>query len=435
MTHMSKIKVPRSLASRTSFRAEANLGELRALIEESNRAWGEFKAENEKRLSQLEKKGAEDPVTAEKLSKINASLTDAQKAIDEQNRMISRLTVGGGGGDVPDQAVLDHATAFNRFFRKGAEAGLRDLEVQAKLSTDSDPDGGYLVPEEMEGTIDRVLGTVSALRGLARVINISAPTYTKLVNKGGASSGWVGEHEGRTETNTPTLVPLKYEAMELYANPASTQTALDDARIDIASWLADEVAIEFAEQEGAAFITGNGVKKPRGILGYDTVANASYEWGKIGYIASGASGDFPAISGSATAKDADALIALQHALKQGYRGNARWLMGDGTLEAIRKLKDMDGNYIWRPGLSEAEPALLLGKPISTDDNMPEIAANSLSIAYGDFRRAYLIVDRAGIRVLRDPYTNKPYVNFYTTKRVGGGIQNFEAIKLLKFAAS
>jgi HK97 family phage major capsid protein len=197
---------------------------------------------------------------------------------------------------------------------------------------------------------------------------------------------------------------------------------------DIESWLASEVAVEFAEEEGAAFITGNGVKKPRGILGYTPVANANYAWGSVGFVASGAAGAFVAAPNGG-----DCLISLQHSLKSGYRNNGTFMMNDLTFEAVRKLKDSNGAYIWRPGIEAGSADTLLGKPVSVDDNMPDIAANSYSIAFGDFQRGYIITDRMGARVLRDPYTNKPFVHFYTTKRVGGGIQDFAAIKLLKFA--
>ena len=212
----------------------------------------------------------------------------------------------------------------------------------------------------------------------------------------------------------------------MYANPAITQTALDDSAINIGQWLADEVVIEFTEQEADAFINGNGVEKPHGILKYTTIADSAYAWGKVGYIAGGAASTFTNL---------DKMIDLQAALKPVYRNGATLLMAESTQTVLRKFKDGDGAYIWRPGLMEGAPNVFLGKPIVIDDNMPAIGAGTFPIAYANFKRAYLIVDRIGIRVLRDPYTNKPYVMFYTTKRVGGGIVMYEAIKLLKIAAS
>ena len=297
------------------------------------------------------------------------------------------------------------------------------------MTTQSDPDGGFLVPVETVGEIVRLLGDMTVMRSLATVRPVGSAVYKKVVNKGGTTSGWVGEEESRTETSTPSLSALEFPAMEVYAEPHATQSMLDDGAFDVEAWLADEVAIEFTEQEGGAFITGNGVKKPRGVLGYDTVANASWVHGKVGFVASGASGAFVAAPNGG-----DCLIDLQHSLKAGYRNNGTFLMNDLTMAAVRKLKDSNGAYLWRPGLEAGASDTLLSKPVAIDDNMPDISANSLSIAFGDFRRGYVITDRMGVRVLRDPFTSKGYVKFYTTKRVGGGIQNFQAIKLLKFAA-
>jgi HK97 family phage major capsid protein len=324
--------------------------------------------------------------------------------------------------------------AFGDWFRYGARGNLHALEKKAfgfnavetkALSSGTDPDGGYLVPREMETAMDRILGTVSAMRSLATVRAISGSGYRKPVNVGGTASGWVGETGGRAETTAPSISVLDFPAMELYAHPYATQTLLDDSAVNIEQWLADEVAIEFAEEEGAAFVSGNGVNKPTGVLGATTVANASYVWGKIGFVVTGAASDF------ATTNPIDALVTLQDALKTGYSVNGTWLMTRATQSAIRKFKDGTGNYIWQPAMQAAVAPTIFGKPVVVDDNMNELGSNLFPVAYGDFRRGYIIVDRIGIRVLRDPYSAKPYVTFYTTKRVGGGIQNFEAIKLLK----
>lgn len=417
---------PNRIRGVLSARADANPTEI---VTQLSTAFEAFKVANDKEIADL-KKGRADVVQTEQVDRINAEITALKKDIDAANAKAAAAIVGGAGKDVdPDKAA--HATAFDRFFRKGVDNDLHGLEVKAKLRTDSDPDGGYLVPEETEAGIDRVLGTVSTMRSLSRVINISGDTYKKLVNQGGASSGWVGEREARPETNTPTLREIAINAHELYANPASTQKALDDARIDIAAWLAEEVSIEFAEQEGEAFVSGDGVNKPRGLLSYTNVANASYAWGKLGFIGTGASGAFKTTS--ATVSPADDLIDLYYALKAGYRNGASWLMSDATMAAVRKFKDNDGAYIWAPPSAASEVATILQKPVYSDDNMQAIGANAYPIAFGNFQRGYMVVDRQGIRVLRDPYTNKPNVHFYTTKRVGGGVVNFEAIKLLKMA--
>jgi len=402
-------------------------GNATAILNELKQTFEAFKEANNKELADL-KRGMSDVVQTEKVDRINADIQKLQAALDETNVMLAALKVGGGGG-AADPTNGEHAKAFNRYFRKGDAGNLGELQVKAALTTQSDPDGGYLVPTETEKTIDRILGAHSVMRQLASVLAIGTGEYKKLVNMGGASMGWVGEEESRPETGTPTLRELIFTIMEIYANPATTRTMLDDGIIDIGAWLADEVNIAFAEQEGAAFVTGSGVKRPRGILAYPTVANANYSWGNVGFVVTGAASDFLAPSSSVS--PADALLDLLYALKQGYRNNASYLTTDATQARIRKFKDGQGNYIWAPPSAAENVPTIFGKPAYTDDNMNELGTNTFPVAIGDFKRAYLIVDRQGIRVLRDELTHKPFVHFYTTKRVGGGIANFEAIKLLK----
>lgn len=406
--------------------ARADAGDANKILAELKQTFETFKAAHEEELKGIRKNFA-DVITTEKVAKIDGEISALTKALDGINAALAANKLGGDPGADPDKKA--HASAFNKWFRKGVDAGLSDLEVKAKLTTQSDPDGGYLVPDEMAATIDRVLGTVSVMRQLATVMPIGTSSYKKLVSMGGAGAGWVGEEESRPETGTPTLREMIFNVMEMYANPATTQTMLDDGIIDVGAWLADEVQTTFSEMEGAAFISGSGVKRPRGVLTYDTVANASYAWGKLGFVVTGASADF------ATSAPGDALIDLLYALKAGYRQNASFLMADTVMSKVRKFKDGQGNYLWAPPTAAAEVATILGKPVYTDDNMPNVGANAFPVAAGDFRRGYMIVDRQGIRVLRDPFTNKPYVHFYTTKRVGGGVANFEAIKLLKCASS
>lgn len=408
----------------------ADVSDPKALLEELNKAWAAFKANHEEQVKEI-KAGFADVVKAEKVDKINAEITNLQKALDEHSKQVAALRVGPAGDKKVSPEVAAHTSAFNSFFRKGVDAGLRELEVKAALRTDSDPDGGYLVPEEMSNTIDRIAEVESVMRQLATVIQISTGTYKKLVNLGGTGYGWVGETQARPETNTPTLAELAFHVHEIYANPAATQTLLDDARVDIAAWLGNEIALTFAEQEGAAFIAGDGVLKPRGLLQYTNVANGSYAWGSIGYVPSGVAGALTDGSNNGT----DAMISLYYSLKPKYRNGASFIMSDAVMGTVRKFKDGDGNYMWAAPMGVGEVASFLGKPVYNDDNMSAIGANAFPIAFGNWKAAYLIVDRFGIRVLRDPYTNKPWVHFYTTKRVGGGVQNFEAYKLLKVATS
>jgi HK97 family phage major capsid protein len=245
----------------------------------------------------------------------------------------------------------------------------------------------------------------------------------------GPATGWVGETGARTQTTSPTLAELSFPAMEIYAMPAATATLLEDAAVNVDEWIAQEVELTFAEQEGTAFVTGDGTNKPTGFLSYTTIANASWTWGDIGYVATGVDGGFAASNPS------DNLVDLVYALKAGYRQNGTFVMNRKTQAAVRKFKDSSGGYLWQPPAQAGGRASLMTFPVVEAEDMPDIDDDSLSVAFGDFRRGYLIVDRQGVRVLRDPYSAKPYVLFYTTKRVGGGVQDFDAIKLLKFAAS
>lgn len=356
----------------------------------------------------------------------NALIEPINAEIDRLSAALTAASLGGGAGDGLNAAEREHRTAFATWFRRGnVDADLSQLAINASLTTQSDPDGGYVVPVDWEQGIDRVLTRMSVMRQLARVVQIGGQTYKKLVSVGGATSGWVGEEDDREETATPVLRELSLPSGELYANPAATQTLLDDARFDVAAWLADEISISFDEAESPAFIRGNGKNKPRGFLAYDAVANDSYAWGKVGFVTTGAAAAF------ASSNPGDALIELLFALKQGYRNGAAFVTSDKTMAAIRKWKDGQGNYLWAAPTTSEQVGTILGKPVYTDDYMDELGANKFPVAVADWKRAYTIADRMGVSILRDPYTNKPFVQFYATKRVGGGITNFEAIKLLK----
>jgi HK97 family phage major capsid protein len=404
-------------------RAEAPAAaQLVAMIEKVNTTFAEFRAANDQRLAEIEKKGSADPVLAEKVERINAALTEQQRTLEDASKRMAALTLG-GGGDVDLPEAREHRAQFSAWLRGRPEA---------RTTTYTDPDGGFLAPATIDTMVTRILSQTLAMRRLAQVQPISAASYVKHKSLGGAGSGWVGESDtgsARPETSTPTLARMEFTPGEIYAEPYSTQQALDDMTVDVEAWLAGEVTITFSEREGAAFLTGDGIKKPRGLLDYPTVANASYAWGSIGYIASGKSAAFASVA------PADKILDLQHALKSQYRSGAVWLMNDATLGTARQMKDGSGSYyLWQPDPAGAFGGRFLGSPVEIDDNMPAVAANSVSVLFGDFRRGYLIVDRAGVRILRDPYSAKPYVLFYTTKRVGGGIQDFAAIKGLRFAA-
>lgn len=404
----------------------ADVSDPKAIADQLQKAFAEFKDANEKQLGAK----VDDVLFNEKMTAINADLDKLVKAMDEQKRLLAAAQLGGGTGALTPEAAA-HTDAFNSWFRKGTEpSSMRELEVKAKLTTQSDPDGGYIVPAELDKNITRVLGAMSAMRGLARVIPVGVSQYEMLISQGGAVGGWVAEKDTRPETATPTLRKIIMNMGEVYAMPGATQTMLDDGFFDVSAWLGDEVAITFDEYEGAAFISGDGKEKPRGFLNYDKVANSSYAWGKLGFIATGSTSGF--INPSSSASPADCLIDLYYSLKKGYRNGAAFLTSDAVLGTIRKFKNADGDYLWAPPTVDM-PGTVLGKPVETDDNMDQLGNGKFPVAFGNFKRGYTIADRMGTRVLRDPFTNKGNVLFYTTKRVGGGVNNFEAIKLLKCA--
>jgi HK97 family phage major capsid protein len=391
------------------------------------RAFEAFKETNDQRLALTEKK-ASDVLVEEKLARINSTLDAQARRLDDISLKGSRPALGGERHAVRSQSAIEHKAAFDAYVRAGETDGLRALESKA-MSVGSNPDGGYVVPAEIETQIGERLTAISPIRAIAGVRTISGNVYKKPFMIAGPAVGWVGETDARPQTASPTLDSLSFPAMELYAMPAATATLLEDSAVNIDQWLAQEVEQVFAAQEGTAFVTGDGVNKPKGFLAYTTVANASWSWGNVGYIASGAAGAFAASNPS------DVLVDLVYAVKAGYRQNGVFVMNRKTQSTIRKFKDTAGNYLWQPPAIAGGKASLMTFPVIEAEDMPDIAANSLSVAFGDFNRGYLVVDRAGVSVLRDPYMAKPYVLFYTTKRVGGGVQDFDAFKVMKFAVS
>jgi HK97 family phage major capsid protein len=298
------------------------------------------------------------------------------------------------------------------------------------FSANSGPEGGFAVPQEIDAVIGRVLTDISPIRAIANVVQTGSAGYRKLVTHGGTPSGWVSETAGRPETDTPEFAEIAPPTGELYANPAASQAMLDDAAFDVESWLAGEIAEEFARAEGAAFVGGTGNNQPAGFLTAPVSANGddARPFGTLQVIGTGAHGGFSAINPE------DRLIDLVHSLKPGYRQGASFVMNSSTLAIIRKFKTADGAFLWQAGLAEGRPDTLLGYPVVEAEDMPDIADDSLSIAFGNFRAGYLITERSATNILRDPFTNKPFVHFYATKRVGGQVVNSEAIKLLQFSA-
>jgi HK97 family phage major capsid protein len=389
-------------------------------------AFEAFKEANDERLAEIEARMHADVVTTEKVERINRAVDEAKARIDELTLKARRPQLSGEPAREP--VAREHKQAFEAYVRKGESHGLAALEAKA-MSVASNPDGGFLVPPEVELVIGERLGNLSPIRTIASVRQVSAAQFRKPFMTAGFASGWVGETAARPETASPTLAELTFPTMELYAMPSATQTLLDDTAVNLEQWIAQEVQQAFAEQEGTAFVTGNGTNRPKGFLDYTKVTDASWTWGNIGYLPTGVAGAF------AAANPSDRLVDLAYAIKAGHRQMASWVMNRRTQSAIRKFKDVDGNYIWQPSIRPDGRASLMGFPVTEAEAMPDIATDSFALAFGDFASGYLIVDRIGVRVLRDPYSAKPYVLFYTTKRVGGGVQNFEAIKLLRFGVA
>lgn len=409
--------------------------EIKTALDELQRTAKEHREAVDAELKALKEKGAADPVLTERVGKLDNALSDMGKKLDALRLKDRRPETVGADGRKREmtEAEIKHRDAALKFIRKGDASGYEVEELKA-LSAGTDPDGGYMITPDMDRNISRVVSEVSPIRAIANVVTTSSSAFKRLVNVGGTGSGWVGETEARPQTDTASLRERTYPVMELYAMPAATQTLLDDAAFDVEAWLADEVQIEFAEQEGAAFVMGDGVAKPRGFIGgYTPVLNANFTeaGGAPGYVKTGAGADFLS---TADGDEENNLIDLITALKTAYRSNARFVMNRSTVGKVRKFRDADGRAFWQQSTVAGQPSTLLGYPVVEAEDMPDVAANAFPVAFGDFNRGYQIVDRFGTRILRDPYTAKPFVLFYTTKRVGGGIRMAEAIKLLKMEA-
>jgi HK97 family phage major capsid protein len=306
--------------------------------------------------------------------------------------------------------------------RKGTDVS---PEVKNAVDIGTPADGGYFAPVEWDRTVTEKLKQLSPIRANAQVIQITTNGFSRVYSDGIVGSGWVGETAARPATTTPGLSTLAFNTGEIYANPQITQIALDDIAIDLEQWIADEVDREFAIQENIAFLSGNGTNKPTGILNYVTGG------------ANAATHPFGAILGTTVAGTAavttDEVLDLVYGLPSERNGNAKFYMNRGSLGKVRKLKDGQGNYIWQPTFQAGQPSTLQGYPVVEVPGMPAMTTGLVSILFGDMEATYLVIDRIGLRVLRDPYTNKPFVGFYTTKRVGGGVQNPEYMRYIKQA--
>ena len=323
-----------------------------------------------------------------------------------------------------------HLKAFDAYLRSGDDDALRGLVIEGKgMNTSVNSEGGYLVDPQTNARIQGVLFSSASIRAIASVVQVEAGSFDVLVDHGDVGSGWATEAGPTTETGNPAIDRISIKLHELSAMPKASQRLLEDSAFDVEGWLADRIAQKFARAEAASFISGDGVDKPRGFLNHTIVANDIAIWGQLGYVSTGQAGDFNGVN------PADAVVDLVYALEAGYRANAAFVMNSKTAGAVRKMKDADGRFLWSDGLAAGEPARLMGYPVLIAEDMPDIAANAHAVAFGDFRAGYTVAERPDLRVLRDPFSAKPHVLFYATKRVGGDVTDFEAIKLLKFSVA
>ena len=399
-------------------------------VNELASAFEEFKSVNDDRLNSLEKTGKVDALTEQKLSRLNVEMDRTYNRLNKLQLSFKRPDLDLNGHEGPASFLeQERKSAFFHYVRKGDETKLNQLEAKS-LNTATDTDGGFLIPQVISARIGRELKDLSPIRALASMISISSSAVELLVDKESAEVGWVAETEERKEPASPNLAKIRIPVHELYAKPRATQKLLDDACINIEEWLANRIATKMAQVENQAFLRGNGMNKPRGILDYPTVKRADLAWGRMEHMVTGANGAF-------TDDDpADVLIEAIYAMKAEYQRGAVWLMSPSAHAAVRRLKDKNGLYLWQPGLGIEPVPTLLGHKVVIIEDMPVLNSTSASnsIVFANLKEGYQIVDRMGTRVLRDPFSAKPYVEFYTTKRVGGDVINFDAFKVIKFGA-
>ncbi|MBD75885.1 MAG: phage major capsid protein [Citromicrobium sp.] len=354
----------------------------------------------------------------ENVATIRTDLDEVKARVDKIGRAAQRPALGSG-----DSAPAEVKGFVDGYLRRGAVHEIKSISGTVPS------DGGYAVPRQIDAMIARELTDISPIRAIAQVVQTGTAGYRKLISTGGTASGWASEIGERDETDTPTFAEIAPPTGDLYANPAASQSMLDDAAFDLESWLATEIAMEFARAEGAAFVNGSGTNQPKGFLkaNTSTLGDGSRAFGSVQYIGTGSAtglGDDPALT----------LIDLVHTLKAGHRQGAAFVMNSATLAEVRKLKTVDGAFLWQPGLVEGQPDRLLGYPVVEAEDMPDIAGGAYPIAFGNFRHGYLIAERSATQVLRDPFSNKPFVHFYATKRIGGQVLDSAAIKLLRIEA-
>lgn len=431
---MTKHFQPAKLRGLVAVRAESD---PLALITALNTDWQAFKDAQTTKDAEIKAK-FDDVVTTEKLTRIDASITALNSSLDDVNARIAGLSVNGGGGgdDGLTDAEREYTAKFDEWFRTGEgerslKALARDGGIRAAYSVGSDPDGGYTAPIEWDRTITDARVEVSPMRNYASVQSVSGQGFKRLYNLHGTEASWVGETAGRPQTDGSTLAEYEFSFGEIYAMPAATERVLEDSEIDIAAWLSGEVNIEFARQEGLAFINGDGVNKPKGLLRYDAATEAALPAAQrhpLGPVSEVPTGDANGLS-------PDGLIDLIYDLPEDRSQGAALYANRKTHAGMRKMRDGDGNFLWQPPFQAGQPAQILGQPIRELSGLPDVAAGAIPVVFGNMSEGYRIFDRVGMSVLRDPYTNKPFILFYTRKRVGGGLWNPEWLRYHRVGAA
>lgn len=366
----------------------------------------------------------------------HASALDNERKEREALEMKFNRAGLGGGDRTPSAAEFKETSDWLRkYISTGDKSGFRGYDEIKGMSVSSDPEGGFSVLPAFSTEMTKTIFESSPIRQYARTVTISTDAFEEISDRDEVEANWVGETESRPETDAPDIGKLRIPVHELYALPKVTQKLLDDSSIDIGAWLVDKGGDQFARKEATAFVSGNGMGKPRGFLDYSTVAtgDATRDWGVLQHVVTGEAATFKTPTTSVS--PADCLIDLQTTLKAGYRKDAIFAMNSATAGVVRKFKNAEGAFIWQQSMLAGQPDLLLGHPVVLAEDMQDIGAGAYPIAFGNFKRGYTIVQRQGLKLMRDPFTAKPNVLFYMTHRVGGDVNNFEAIKLLKVAAS
>ena len=420
------------------------------VVSDLNKRFDEFKETHAQEIAEIRKNGVADPLTVEKLEKLDRAVSDLATVQDQIAAKQNRPSAGGNRPE-DSEAGVNHKNAFSAWVRdpgnnelkSALQAAEREAVSQKAVTVATAASGGYALPEEISRSIHEKLLDVSPMRRVARVVQASTTDYKELVDVLGDSYGWVGEGDTRSETDTASLAEVAPSFGMIYAYPKASEESLNDLFFNVQDWLVRRSVNSFAKGEGIAFISGNGTKKPTGFLNGTPVAIAddgaspARDFGTLQYQATGNASGFGSFSNTSPEHyPSDVFMDTVYSLKAGYRGNASWMMNKATLGTVRKFRDADGAYIWQPGLTAGQPSQILGFNVVEAEDMPDIGANAFPVAFGDFMEGYLICDLVGLRMtVDDSITTPGQCKFYLRKRVGGKLLNDDAIKVIKIAAS